>query len=108
MKAHVVFHSFHVSVIVEAVNSQKGVNMTGLRERILKAPSVENINTLLTEGEKYEYASPRTRNAWGHAAARRARELTKEDVKIKVIEKKAEPPKPDRKLAKHKKRQHNK
>ena len=76
--------------------------MTGLRERILKATSVEDIHTLLAEGEKYEYASKRTRSAWGNTATKRARELTKEDVKIKVADR-AET-KPDRKQPKRKKR----
>lgn len=60
--------------------------MTGLRERILKAATVEDIHALLAEGEKYEYASKHTRSSWGHAATKRARELTKEDIQIKVAE----------------------
>lgn len=76
----------------------------GLRERISAAASVEDIHTLLAEGEKYEYASNRTRNAWGSTATKRARELTKEDIKIKVAVK-VESPKPERKSVKHKKRQ---
>lgn len=78
----------------------------GLRERIQNAASVEDIHTLLAEGEKYEYASGFTRRAWGSTATRRARELTKEDVQIKVSERVES--KPERKQAKHKKRQPNK
>lgn len=59
----------------------------GLRERILKAASVEDIHVLLAEGDKYEYAMKRTRKSWEHAALRRGRELTKSDLKIKVVEK---------------------
>jgi hypothetical protein len=77
----------------------------GLRERIASATSVDDIHTLLAEGNKYEYASNHTRASWGNTATRRARELTKEDIKIKV-DIKAETPKPERKTnAKHKKRQ---
>lgn len=76
----------------------------GLRERISAATSVEDIHVLLAEGEKYEYASNRTRSAWGSTATKRARELTKEDIKIKVAIK-VEPSKPERKSVKHKKRQ---
>lgn len=76
----------------------------GLRERISAATSVDDIHTLLAEGEKYQYASNHTRSSWGNTATRRARELTKEDIKIKV-EVKAETPKPERKPMKHKKRQ---
>jgi len=78
----------------------------GLRERISAAATVDDIHTLLAEGEAYQYASTRTRNAWGSTATKRARELTKEDVKIKVAEKSEI--KPERKAQKHKKRQPNK
>ena len=80
--------------------------MTGLRERILKAATVDEIHTILAEGERYEYASKRTRNAWSNTATRRARELTKENVEIKVADRVEA--KPERKPAKHKKRQPNK
>lgn len=79
----------------------------GLRERITKAATVEDIHALLAEGEKYEYASVRTQNAWRHAATRRGRELTKEDIKIKVIEKTKQSEQVERKAPKHKKRQHS-
>lgn len=76
----------------------------GLRERITKAATVEDIHVLLAEGEAYQYASNHTRASWGNTATRRARELTKEDVKIKVAIK-AESPKPAQRGVKHKKRQ---
>lgn len=78
----------------------------GLRERIQQATTVDDIHTLLAEGEKYEYASNQTRRAWGSTATRRVKELTKEDVKIKVADKVES--KPERKQAKHKKRPLNK
>lgn len=76
----------------------------GLRERISKAATMEDVHALLAEGEAYQYASNHTRASWGNTATRRAKELTKEDVKIKVAIK-AESPKPVQKSAKHKKRQ---
>ena len=76
----------------------------GLRERISSATTVEDIHTLLAEGEKYVYASDHTRSSWGNTATRRARELTKEDIKIKV-EVKSAAPKIERRPVKHKKRQ---
>lgn len=76
----------------------------GLREKISAAGTVDEIHTLLAEGEKYEYASNRTRSAWGSTATKRARELTKEDIKIKVATK-VEQPRIERKPVKHKKRQ---
>lgn len=73
----------------------------GLRERIQSAATVEDIHTLLAEGEKYTYASNHTRSSWGNTATARARALTKQDVEIKVADK-AEV-KQERKQSKHKK-----
>jgi sialic acid synthase SpsE len=76
----------------------------GLRERISKAASVDDIHTLLAEGDKYEYASNHTRASWATTAVRRGHELTKEDIKIKAPAR-TESPKPAQRAVKHKKRQ---
>lgn len=54
----------------------------GLRQRIANASTPDEIDTLIKIGAGFEYASDRTRNAWGHAARRRYKELTKQDVEV--------------------------
>lgn len=51
--------------------------MQGLRQRILKAASQDEVNKLLEEGKTYEFASHSTRNAW-KSAARRALNIKQE------------------------------
>ena len=51
---------------------------TGLREKIKVAKSREEITTLLREGEAFEYASGKTRRAWGVTADKAERRLVKE------------------------------
>jgi hypothetical protein len=38
--------------------------MQGLKQRILSAASVDEVQKLLEEGKKYEFASKKTRNSW--------------------------------------------
>lgn len=52
-------------------------DIKGLRERIAKAGTPDEINRLLEEGSTYTDASDRTRAAWLHTAARRRVELAK-------------------------------
>ncbi len=47
----------------------------GLRQRILAAASVEEIDNLLNEGKTYEFASTVTRNSWKSAGRRRTAAL---------------------------------
>jgi len=47
----------------------------GLCERIRKAASADEIESLLSEGAKFEYASVTTRTRWTRCAERRKREL---------------------------------
>jgi hypothetical protein len=61
----------------------------GLREQILAATTIENVDTLLKEGEAYKYASVRTRNAWFHAANCKRLEFG-HMVEVRKQEKKAE------------------
>ena len=44
--------------------------MLGLKQRILSAPSVEEVNALMGEGKTYEFASVKTKNSWSSAARR--------------------------------------
>lgn len=50
---------------------------TGLRERIAKAGSPEEIQSLLDEGSTYTQADDRTRRAWLATANRRRDQLSK-------------------------------
>lgn len=45
--------------------------MQGLKQRILSAASVDEVQKLLEEGKKYEFASKKTRNSWASAARER-------------------------------------
>lgn len=58
------------------------MNNLGLRQCILAASTPEEIDTLIKTGARFEYASNRTRNAWGRAACRRYKELTKHDLEL--------------------------
>jgi len=49
--------------------------MNGLRQKIGNASSVDEIETLLAEGETYSMASPRTRNKWKTTAEKRKKTL---------------------------------
>lgn len=75
----------------------------GLREKILTAPNLETIVTLLAEGQTYIYASVRTQSAWHNAANRRrvefgqASEAKKQEKKIEKQEKKESKKAPKRK-----------
>ena len=50
-------------------------DIKGLRERIAKAGTPDEINHLLEEGSTYTDASDRTRASWLHTAARRRAQL---------------------------------
>ena len=52
-----------------------GKNKVGLRQQILTATTVSQIEALLLEGKTFEWAANKTRRAWKHAAARRVTEL---------------------------------
>jgi len=54
----------------------------GLRQRIAAASTPDEIDALIKTGSRFEYASNRTRNAWGRAACRRYKELTKQDLEL--------------------------
>lgn len=45
--------------------------MMGLRQKILRASSEEEVTKLLAEGKTYEFASRKTRNSWKTASERR-------------------------------------
>jgi hypothetical protein len=47
-------------------------NNQGLKQRILSATSADEVEKLLNEGKKYEFASKKTRNSWASAARRKA------------------------------------
>jgi len=47
----------------------------GLKEQIKSAKSDSEINTLLQSGQKYEFASTRTKNSWKSTAKFRLTEL---------------------------------
>lgn len=49
----------------------------GLRQRILAASTVSQIEALLAEGKTFNFASGKTRRAWVNAAKRRTGELQK-------------------------------
>lgn len=51
----------------------------GLREQIKNAKSDSEINTLLQSGQKYEFASARTKSAWKSTAKFRLAELSSLD-----------------------------
>jgi hypothetical protein len=54
----------------------------GLREEISKAKTVEEIDTLLKMGSKFETVSKRTERAWKMTASRRIKEFSSsKDVK---------------------------
>lgn len=55
---------------------------TGLRQRIAVATTVDEIERLCREGDKYLYASNATRSAWTNTANRRLKDLTKQDIKV--------------------------
>lgn len=48
----------------------------GLRQQIKNAKSDSEINTLLQSGQKYEFASTRTKNSWKSTAKFRLAELS--------------------------------
>ena len=48
----------------------------GIRDRIRSAKSHSEIDALLSEGDKYELASPETRRRWKRAADLQAHYLT--------------------------------
>jgi hypothetical protein len=54
----------------------------GLRQRIAVASAPDEVEALIKLGLGFEYASDRTRNAWGHTARRRYKELTKQDMEV--------------------------
>ena len=54
----------------------------GLRQRIAAATTVEAIEQLCREGDKYLYASNYTRASWTNTANKRLKDLTKQDIKI--------------------------
>jgi hypothetical protein len=51
-----------------------GTNMS-LKDKITKAESVEEINNLLSEGEKYLFVAESTKRKWIRAANKRAAQL---------------------------------
>lgn len=55
----------------------------GLRERIAKAATVEEVKTLLDEGSTYTQADDRTRRSWHATAHRRNIELAPKKVAAK-------------------------
>jgi hypothetical protein len=50
-------------------------NTMGLRQRILNASTVSQIEALLEEGRTYEFAAEKTIRAWKNAAKRRVSEI---------------------------------
>ena len=74
----------------------------GLRQRILKASTPEEIEILCKLGLDFEYASDRTRNAWSNAAQRRIKELTNQDVVVPKITRTPKPVNRNTKPPKHK------
>jgi hypothetical protein len=47
----------------------------GLRQRIISATTVSQIEALLLEGKTYTMAADKTRRSWANAAKRRVSEL---------------------------------
>jgi len=64
--------------------------MQGLKQRILSAASSDEVQKLMEEGKKYEFASKKTRNSWASAARRKA-------AGEKYVASKAEKPKSKKK-----------
>jgi hypothetical protein len=48
-----------------------------LKERIRNAESIQEIEKILAEGTKYQFAAPSTQRKWVRAAHKRAKELEK-------------------------------
>ena len=49
--------------------------ITGLKEKIAHAETEAEVINLLASGQTFNYASPRTKLSWKHAAQRRIRHL---------------------------------
>ena len=50
-------------------------NPVSLMDRIKQASDTAELNSLLSEGDRYQYASPKTRRRWEKAVDRRSKEL---------------------------------
>lgn len=70
----------------------------GLREQILSATNLDDVNALLKQGTSYAWASIKTRNAWFNAANKKRVEFGQQ-AEVRKVEKKAErkDPKPPKK-----------
>lgn len=55
--------------------SNEIVKWHGLKEQMLNAKSKEELDALVAIGKTFIAASPKTRNAWVHAYAKRSVEL---------------------------------
>lgn len=75
----------------------------GLREQILAAATIEDVEALLKTGEAFSFASDRTRSAWFNAANRKRIEFG-HAIEARKQERKAEKREKEiKKTPKHKK-----